>query len=115
MRRGRTHELENVLVGVVDCPRVKDVSGPAGVRPTRRPREASREGVNSLYFTALDYSRTLSFVSMQSQLSFTKRFLYARVHPPTRTPPPPWHPASYHRWRAHARSVSLFFLMYNFI
>ena len=26
---------------------------------------------------------------------------------------PPRHPASYHRWRARARSVSLFFLIYN--
>ena len=60
-------------------------------------------------------AKTLSFVTTRLRLSLRKRFLYARVHPPIQKPSPPRHPASYHRWRARARSVSLFFLIYNII
>ena len=52
---------------------------------------------------------------MHTTLSLRKPFPYPRVHPPTHSPSPPRRPASYHRWRARARSVSLFFLIYNII
>ena len=43
------------------------------------------------------------------------RFLYPRSQPPIQTPSPARHPATNLRWRAPARSLSLFFLIYNII
>ena len=50
-----------------------------------------------------------TFYRAHNALSLRKPFPYPRVHPPTHRPSPPRRPASYHRWRARARSVCLVF------